>query len=63
MRILIPKKLLEYAELNDDVVLSANGNKVEIWSQYHYDTELMVDSDELSSLAQHFHKQKSSATE
>lgn len=62
-RILIPKKLIEYADLNDDVVLSANGSKVEIWSQKLYDTELTVNSDELSQLAQHFHKQKSSITE
>jgi len=63
MRILIPKKLLEYADLSDDVVLSANGSKVEIWSQHLYDTELSVDSDELSNLAQYFHKQRSSSTE
>ena len=53
-RILIPKKLLEYAGLEDDVVLTAYGNKVEIWSQKAYDSELNVDADELSRLAQQF---------
>ena len=58
-RILIPKKLCEYAELTDEVVLSAYGNKVEIWSRSNYETELSVDSDELSKLAQMFHQQQS----
>ena len=53
-RILLPKKLLEYAGLEDDVVLTAYGNKVEIWSQQAYDSELNVDADELSRLAQQF---------
>lgn len=56
-RILIPRKLLEYAELEDEVILSAYGNKVEIWSRKNYDSELSVDSDELSKLAQEFHRQ------
>lgn len=56
-RILIPKKLLEYAGLDDEVVLSAYGNKVEIWSQSNYNTELSVDAEELSKLAQFFHQQ------
>jgi MraZ protein len=55
-RILIPKKLSEYAELQDEVVLSAIGSKVEIWSRSHYDLELSVGSDELSRLAQNFYK-------
>ncbi len=55
-RILIPKKLSEYAELNDEVVLSAIGSKVEIWSRSHYDLELSVGSEELSRLAQNFYK-------
>jgi MraZ protein len=58
-RVLIPKKLCEYAELTDEVVLSAYGNKVEIWSRSNYETELSVDSDELSKLAQFFHQQQS----
>ena len=56
-RVLIPKKLCEYAGLTDEVVLSAYGNKVEIWSRSNYDTELLVDAEELSKLAQNFHKQ------
>jgi MraZ protein len=58
-RILVPKKLLEYAALEDDVVLSAFGNKVEIWSKDLYESELEVESNELSELARNFHKEKS----
>lgn len=58
-RILMPKKLLEYAALEDDVVLSAFGNKVEIWSKDLYESELEVESNELSELARNFHKEKS----
>jgi MraZ protein len=57
-RILIPKKLLEYASLQDEVVLVANGNKIEIWDQALYNSELNVDSAELSELAKLFHQQK-----
>lgn len=56
-RILIPKKLCEYADITDEVVLSAYGSKIEIWSRSNYDSELSVDADELSSLAQNFYKQ------
>ncbi|MBL7811484.1 MAG: division/cell wall cluster transcriptional repressor MraZ [Bacteroidetes bacterium] len=57
-RILIPKKLLDYAEITDDVVLSANGSKVEIWSAKNYESEMAVDSAELSQLAQQFYTQQ-----
>lgn len=57
-RILIPKKLLEYASLQDEVVLVANGNKIEIWDQALYNSELNVDPAELSELAKLFHQQK-----
>lgn len=56
-RILIPRKLLEYAGLESDVVLNAFGNKVEIWSQNYYEQELDVNADEMSRLAQNFFQQ------
>ncbi len=57
-RILIPKNLLEYAGLEDDVILNAFGTKVEIWSQSSYEKELAADSDEMSQLAQNFFQQQ-----
>jgi MraZ protein len=62
-RILIPKKLLEYAQLQDEVVLSAYGNKVEIWSKELYESELDVEANELSELARNFHTQRKSLGE
>ncbi len=53
-RILIPKKLIEYADLKDEVVLTAYGSKIEIWSKSLFEKELDVDSNELSQLAQKF---------
>jgi DNA-binding transcriptional regulator/RsmH inhibitor MraZ len=44
--------------LQDEVVLVANGNKIEIWDQALYNSELNVDSAELSELAKLFHQQK-----
>ena len=58
-RILIPKKLLEYAQLESEVVLSAYNNKVELWSKSNYENELSIEADDLSSLAQHFYTQQS----
>ena len=49
---------MEYAGLEDEVVLSAFGNKVEIWSKQLYESELDVESNELSELARNFHNQK-----
>ncbi len=53
-RILIPRKLVEYAGLEDEVILTAYGSKVEIWSAANFNRELEVDQDELSRLAQKF---------
>lgn len=36
-RILIPKELLVYAEIKNDVVLVADENRIEIWSKQKYD--------------------------
>lgn len=57
-RVLIPKKLLEYAGLETDVVLNAFSNKVEIWSLENYEKELDVNADEMSKLAQNFFQQQ-----
>lgn len=35
-RILLPKNLMEYAELSRDIVLAANTNKIEIWDKQKY---------------------------
>jgi MraZ protein len=51
-RILIPKKLMEYAEIESDVVFYAWGNKIEIWSKKHHDEHMKIDADAFSALAE-----------
>lgn len=51
-RVLIPRKLLEYAEIENDAVLFAYGNKIEIWSPKNYDEQLNIDPDDFSTLAE-----------
>lgn len=51
-RLLIPKKLLDYAEIQDQVVLSAYGNKIEIWSEANYRAEMEFDSDLFAGTAE-----------
>jgi MraZ protein len=51
-RILLPKKLQEYAEIHNDVVLFAYSNRIEIWSSKVYEQELNLTPDEFASLAE-----------
>jgi len=46
-RILLPKRLSEYAGIQSDIVMSSNLNKIEIWAENKFDqvvTEYDVDS-------------------
>lgn len=52
-RILIPKRLLDYAKIEKEVVLTANLNKIEIWSAAVYDQVMnSYDPDSFASLAE-----------
>lgn len=51
-RLLLPKKLLNYAEITDNVVINAYGNKIEIWSEAHYNAEMEFDAEEFGSIAE-----------
>lgn len=51
-RILIPKRLMEYAEIKNDVILYAFRNRIEIWAEHNYETETNMDSDSYASLAE-----------
>jgi len=51
-RILIPKKLSIYAEIEGDVVLNAYDNKIEVWSKKNYDAQMDIDPDEFSKMAE-----------
>ena len=51
-RILIPKKLSLYAEIENDVVLYAYNNKIEMWSKKNYEAQMSIDPDEFSKMAE-----------
>jgi len=52
-RVLLPKNLLEYAEISaNEVVLLAYGNKIEIWSKAAYKQMLENEPEDFSALAE-----------
>lgn len=51
-RILLPKTLIDFADLNGDVVLCCSGGKIEIWNKEKYESELEFDADDFASSAQ-----------
>jgi MraZ protein len=51
-RVLIPRKLQEYAGLENEVILFAYSNKIEIWSRKNYNEQLSIDPDDFSALAE-----------
>ena len=50
-RILIPKSLSEYAGIENDIVLFAYHNRIEIWSKDNYETMLDDEPEEFANLA------------
>ncbi|MCB9263083.1 MAG: division/cell wall cluster transcriptional repressor MraZ [Flavobacteriales bacterium] len=51
-RILIPKKLCAYAEIESDLIFYAYENKIEIWSKKVYDQQMEIDPDDYADLAE-----------
>ena len=51
-RILVPQRLIEYAEIEQDVVFYAWGNKIELWSKKNHEEQMKMDADEFSALAE-----------
>jgi len=51
-RVLIPKKLQEYAELENELVLYAYENKIEIWSAKNHAEMFDMSADDFSELAE-----------
>jgi MraZ protein len=51
-RMLIPKKLCEYAELKSEAVFYAYGNRIEIWAKHLYEQMMDVDADDFADLAE-----------
>jgi len=53
-RFLIPKNMLQYAELQKEVIVIGMGNKVEIWNPEIYRTQLYRDQAEFSGNVQKY---------
>ena len=53
-RLLIPKNMLTYAQIEKDVILIGTGSKVEIWSPQMYEKHVIHDQSELSKLAEKY---------
>lgn len=52
-RVLIPKKLLDYAQLESELVLVCNLSKVELWSKSKYEEKMdAISEDDFSELAE-----------
>ncbi|MDF3076847.1 MAG: mraZ [Sphingobacteriaceae bacterium] len=51
-RVLLPKALLEYAGIGNDVVLLCQFNKIEVWAKDAYDSQLDNEPENFSSLAE-----------
>ena len=50
-RILLPKPLMDYADLSADAILIAMDDRIEIWSPPHYDAMLSIDPNQFADLA------------
>lgn len=51
-RLLFPKQLLEYADIDKDAVLFAYSNRIEIWAKALYDNLLTDEPEDFSRLAE-----------
>ena len=51
-RMLLPKNLMEYASLSKDMILAAQGNKVELWDKESYHNYMKQNVGGLSLLAE-----------
>jgi MraZ protein len=53
-RINIPKRMMEFASLEKEVILVGLGNRIEIWNPDLYDQYLIQDASEYSKMAEKF---------
>jgi len=53
-RILLPKTMTKFAEIEEEVIVVGTGNRIEIWNPDKYDAYLVKDENEFSALAQKF---------
>ncbi|MFT6054147.1 MAG: MraZ protein [Roseivirga sp.] len=53
-RINIPKRMMEFASLEKEVILVGLGNRIEIWNPDQYEEYLIQDANEYSKMAEKF---------
>jgi MraZ protein len=53
-RILLPKTMTKFAEIDEEVIVVGAGNRIEIWNPAKYEQYLINDENEFSALAQKF---------
>lgn len=51
-RLLLPKRLLEYAGIEKEIILAAYANKIEIWSGQKFNEMQGTESDDFAALAE-----------
>ena len=51
-RLLLSKRLLEYAQIDSDITLFAHGNKIEIWASHLYNELLTDEPEDFADLAE-----------
>ncbi len=51
-RVLLPKALLEYAGIDNEVVLACQPNKIEVWAKSAYDEQLDNEPENFAKLAE-----------
>ena len=51
-RVLLPKKLMDYAGLSGEAVVSAYGSKIEIWDKKTFVSELEINADDFALAAE-----------
>ncbi len=56
-RVLIPKVLLQYAEIDKDVVLFAYGEQIELWNAKAYEKLLENEPDNFDEILEGLHKE------
>jgi len=53
-RVLLPKSMVRFAEIEKEVIVVGTGNRIEIWNPEKYDEFLIKDEDEFSDLAEKY---------
>jgi MraZ protein len=51
-RLLVPRKLAEYAGIDKELVLIGSGNKIEVWSKTVFDAQLAQDLPNLAAISE-----------